>query len=875
MVLEELKQGDAAIISKVKGRGAFRKRIMEMGFVTGKKVTVVRKAPMLDPVEYNVMGYNVSLRNSEAMLIEVVSLTEAALFETTEWNGVFESGPSAIHHHRRAHHQHGLGRGMGMGHGRYLQPESRRHRRHHFEHHTWPEATYPPSEITVAVVGNPNAGKTSLFNMLSGAHERVGNYSGVTVDAKEIRFRHGRHTINLVDLPGTYSITAFSPEEIYVRNYIIDKIPDVVLNVVDASNLERNLYLTTQLIDMDIKVVMALNMFDEFERKGDKLDFKALGALTGIPMVPTVASKGRGLEKLLDTIVSVFEDKCPLVRHIHINYGPAIEKSIKAIQETIKTEKNAHLTDRISSRYLALKLLENDPEEHKRLAHCHNAAQIFKVTEQQVARVQEFRGETIETIITDSKYGFINGALKETLTAGTSELRKHTETIDRLLTHRLLGIPVFAAIMWLMFQATFTLGSYPMDWIDQGVHWLSEFIEATMSPGILKDLLIDGIIGGVGGVVVFLPNIILLFLFISLMEDTGYMARAVFIMDKAMHKIGLHGKSVIPLLMGFGCTVPAIMATRTLENRNDRMITMLINPFMSCSARLPVYVLLITAFFPDRPGTMLFLIYSLGVVVAIAAALLLKKTLFRIDQVPFVMELPPYRIPTTRAIVVHMWDKAAQYLRKVAGIILVASIIVWALGYFPLNAGESQKLNQQKNAALANIEQQKTVTGIDAEALTCLADSINRHYNGLIASEQQLNSYIGRIGRTIAPAIAPLGFDWKMGVSILAGVPGKEIVVSTMGVLYSPDDESESSLINRLRGQVYHEGKLAGQKVFSPLVALSFMVFVLLYFPCMGTIAVISREAGHWKWGAFVIIYTTAVAWIASFLVFQIGSMLS
>lgn len=878
MVLEDLNQGETAIIAKVRGRGAFRRRIMEMGFVAGKRVTVVRKAPMLDPVEYNVLGYNVSLRNSEAKLIEVVSEAEAAMFGEQSWNGVFVTGetPQGIHPDRWPQGRGcGHGHGQGFGYGRNQNPGSRRHRRHHFEHHPWPEAAYPPSEITVAVVGNPNAGKTSLFNVLSGAHERVGNYSGVTVDAKEIRFKYGRHTINLVDLPGTYSITAYTSEEIYVRNYIIEKLPDVVLNVVDASNLERNLYLTTQLIDMDIKVVMALNMFDEVEKKGDKLDFKALGALTGIPMVPTVASRGRGLEKLLNTLVSVFEDRCPVVRHIHINYGPAIEKSVKIIQETIKNEPlNADLTDRVSSRYLALKLLENDPEELKRVSLCQNSKQILKVAAREISRVEEFRGETIETVITDSKYGFINGALQETLVPGSKESRQRTEAIDRLLTHRLLGIPVFMGLMWLMFQATFTIGSYPMDWIDNMVQSLSDFVGRIMAEGILKDLLIDGVIGGVGGVIIFLPNIVLLFLFISLMEDTGYMARAVFIMDKAMHKIGLHGKSVIPLLMGFGCTVPAIMATRTLENRNDRMITMLINPFMSCSARLPVYVLLISAFFPDHPGTLLFVIYVLGVLVAIAAALLLKKTLFRIDQVPFVMELPPYRIPTARAIVVHMWDKAVEYLRKIAGIILVASIIIWALGYFPLDAGETRKIEKQKHEAIEIVMAQKSADNLDVNTFRHLADSVVRHYDALMVSEQQLHSYIGRIGHLIAPAIEPLGFDWKMGVSILAGVPGKEIVVSTMGVLYSPGDESKISLISRLQSQTYPEGPRMGEKVFSPLVALSFMVFVLLYFPCMGTIAVISREAGHWKWGAFVIVYTTAIAWIASFLVYQIGLLL-
>jgi ferrous iron transport protein B len=671
-------------------------------------------------------------------------------------------------------------------------------------------------------VGNPNSGKTTLFNHASGSHERVGNYSGVTVDAKEAQLKKDGYTFKIFDLPGTYSITEYSPEELYVRQHIIEQMPDIVVNVVDASNLERNLFLTTQLIDMNIKVVIALNMYDELEKKGVKFDYDSLGQMIGIPIIPTVASKGKGIDELFAKLIDVYEDRDPMVRHIHINYGTLIEESIDRLQTEIW--KNPSITDKYSSRYIAIKLLETDRHTLEMLKSCPNFEQIQTVLNNEIAKLEKEYGEKSETIITDAKYGFIDGALKETYHEPETAPRRKVREFDDLLTHRFWGFPIFLLFMWLMFQATFTLGSYPMDWIDSGVTALSNWVNHAMPAGALHDLLVDGIIAGVGGVIIFLPNILILFFFISLMEDTGYMARAAFMMDKLMHKIGLHGKSFIPLVMGFGCNVPAVMATRTLENRNDRILTMLISPFMSCSARLPVYVLMVSAFFPNHQGLVLFSIYLIGIIVAVLVALVMSKTVFAKKHVPFVMELPPYRIPTMRNTSLHTWHKGQQYLKKMGTTIMVASIIIWALGYFPRPT--SQELAENPVEAMAS---------------------------------HQENSYIGQLGHAIEPAIRPLGFDWKMGVSILTGVGAKEIVVSTMGVVYQADEEADETSVSLIE-------KLQQQPGYTPLVAYGFMLFVLLYFPCIAVIAAIKKEAG-WSWAIFTMVYTTALAWIVAFIV--------
>ncbi len=813
MKLSQLKDNEVGYITKVRGRGAFRKRITEMGFVKGKKITVIKNAPLKDPVEYSIMGYEVSLRRSEASLIEVITKEEAKRLEINKYNGVISE--------------------------EILKTSARK----------------KGKEIQVALVGNPNSGKTSLFNFASRSKEHVGNYSGVTVDSKSAQCKIRDYTLNITDLPGTYSLSTYSPEELLVRKYIFGEMPDVVINVVDASNLERNFYLTTQLIDMDIKVIIALNMYDELRKKGDEFDFESLGKMIGIPIIPTIGSKGFGINDLFKKTIEVYEDKDPTVRHIHINYGKDVEKSIRNIQDEIW--ENKKLTDIVSSRFYAIKLLEKDASANFTLSKWGNYEIIKGVAEKEIKKLESLITEDSETIITDAKYGFIAGALKETYKGNINTRRKKTEKIDQFLTHKYLGFPFFIFFLWFMFQSTFTLGQYPMEWIDFFVNLLGESISKIMADGPLKDLLINGVIGGVGGVIIFLPNILILFFFISLMEDTGYMARTAFIMDRLMHKIGLHGKSFIPLIMGFGCNVPAIMATRTIENRQNRILTMLINPFMSCSARLPVYVLIISAFFVERPGLVLFSIYIIGIVVAAIVAIIFKKTIFKSKETPFVMELPPYRVPTLRNLTRHMWSKGAQYLKKMGGVILVASIIIWALGYYPKNIEYSVNYDEK-------IEQ---ITKEDAS-------NKNEQIHQILAdktSEEQAKSYIGRIGKFIEPVMKPLGFDWKMSVSILSGVAAKEIVVSTMGVLYqAEEEESMNNLINRLQ----NEKDENGNPIFTPLVAYGFLIFILLYFPCIASIVAISKESGHWKWAIFTMLYTTFIAWFMSLLIHQVGSLI-
>ncbi|MCF8228760.1 MAG: ferrous iron transport protein B [Bacteroidales bacterium] len=815
MTLLDLQQGERAVITKVKGRGAFRKRIMEMGFIAGKEIIVGKKAPLKNPVEYTVMGYNVSLRNSEAGLIEV-SQNNIAKAGTNGYEGVI------------------------------VDPDQKKSLSNGKKH------------INIALIGNPNCGKTTLFNFASKSREKVGNYSGVTVDAKKASFNYKDYAFDLIDLPGTYSLTYYSPEELFVRNYLFEEVPDLVINVVDSSNLERNLFLTTQLIDLDIKVVMALNMYDELTSKGDQFDYDALGRMIGIPVVPTVSSRGKGIRNLFDKAIDVFEDRDPDVRHVHINYGQDIENAIKRIQEKIKIEENKKITNIIAPRFLAIKLMENDREERIRIRSCVNHEEIFGEVKTQLALIEEHFKENTETVITNQRYGFVDGALKETFVQSPKDIRSLSRFVDRFLTNKYLSYPIFIFFMWVMFQATFSLGQYPMDGIEYLVDRLGIFMHNQLPEGLFRDMLVQGVIDGVGGVVVFLPNILILFFFISIMEDTGYMARVAFIVDKLMHKIGLHGRSFIPMLMGFGCNVPAIMATRTIGGKNDRLVTMLINPFMSCSARLPVYVLIIGATFPRYPGLVLFSVYAIGIILAVIIAIIFKKTLFKAREMPFVMELPPYRVPTTKAIFRHTWYKGSQYLKKMGGVILIASIIIWALGYFPRTNPEVLALEEKiEQARAANIEH---VTDLQMEK----------------ARVQQESSFIGRIGKFVEPVIYPLGFDWRMGVSLVSGIAAKEVVVSTFGVLYqeNPDEEAETGLTDKLKKQRYESGPRKGQKVFTPLASYSFLMFILIYFPCIAVIVAIKKESGGWKWAVFMAVYTTTLAWVVSFLVYQVGSLI-
>ncbi len=821
MRLSELHTGEKGVIVKVMGRGAFRKRIIEMGFIRGKEVDVIQNAPLKDPIHYRVMGYDVSLRRNDAAMIEVISAAEYAKAQMSQQSEE-RSADS------------------------YILPSTE---------DLQALAIHKGKTINVALVGNPNCGKTSLFNFASGAHEHVGNYSGVTVDAKEGTFQQDGYTFRIVDLPGTYSLSAYTPEELYVRRHLSEEQPDVVINVLDASNLERNLYLTCQLIDMDVRSVIALNMYDELERSGNKFDYESLSRMIGTPIVPTISRTGFGIEDLFKRVIKVYEEEDPVIRHIHINYGEVLEKGITNVRHAIKH--NGNVAKSLSKRYLSIKLLEGDPEIERFIQTLSGSETIIEERDRNVVQIEELLLEDSETAFTNARYGFISGALRETYEQNKIKEATSTQIIDLFVTHKVLGFPIFILFMWIMFEATFRLGAYPMEWIENLVSWIGNFVRGNMSEGPLKDLLVDGIIGGVGGVIVFLPNILILYLFISFMEDSGYMARAAFIMDKIMHKMGLHGKSFIPLVMGFGCNVPAIMASRTIESRNSRMITMLVNPLMSCSARLPVYVLLAGAFFPNNASFILLSLYVCGILLAVVMARLFKRFLFKEEDVPFVMELPPYRMPTAKSIMIHMWEKVKQYLHKMGGVILVASIIIWFLGYFPRHSEMGDTFDKQiaevENAELDSKEKTETIAELER----------------LKNMEHQKNSYIGTIGQTIQPILHPLGFDWKMSVSLLTGMAAKEVVVSTLSVLYTGDEEDSQVLSERIKQDLDEEGN----PVFTPLIALSLMLFVLIYFPCIATISAIVNESGSWKWGIFVIVYTCVLAWIVSFVVYQTGSL--
>lgn len=772
MKLSELKTGESGVIVHVHGHGGFRKRIVEMGFIHGKTVEVVLNAPLRDPVKYKILDYEVSLRRAEAELVEVVSKDEAIEWEAThpDLKGIPADDCNAIMHH---------------------------------------VANEKEKELDIVFVGNPNCGKTSLFNIASGAHERVGNYSGVTVDAKVGHFEFEGYHFNLIDLPGTYSLSAYTPEELYVRKYIIEKHPDLIINVIDASNIERNLYLTTQLIDMDVPMIMALNMYDELRESGNQLNMEQLGTLLGVPIVPTVGRTGEGVKELFHQIIEIVEGKQKIARHIHVNHGKLLEAAIEEVEALVRKNPEPH--QNYSARFLAIKLLENDHQVESIIKHLENGTEILAVRDACQKKIQQEINEDSESAITDAKYGFVQGATKETFKKVNKNKRMLTKRIDAVVTHQIWGYPIFFLLMYLMFFCTFNIGQYPMDWIDAGISWLGEFVGSSMADGPLKDLIVDGIIGGVGGVIIFLPNIMILYAFISWMEDSGYMARAAFIMDSIMHRMGLHGKSFIPMIMGFGCNIPAIMATRTIEDRKSRLITMLITPLMSCSARLPVYIIIISAFFPRNAALILFSMYLIGVLFSILMAKIFSRFVIKGESSPFVMELPPYRLPSAKSVSRHTWEKGKQYLKKMGTTILVASIAVWALSYFPRHAE--------------------------------------------LPEEQQMEySYIGQIGKFIEPVLEPCGLHWKEGVALVAGIGAKEIVASTMSVLY--------------------HGDIAASGI-TPLAAFCFMVFVLLYFPCMATCIGIKNESGKLRWALFTIGYTTALAWITSMLIYQIGEVLS
>lgn len=849
MKLSELKAGQKAVIQRVDGTGQFRKRILEMGFVQGKEVTVVQGAPLKDPIYYRILDYNVSLRLEDGAKIEVRLLPEEGLQAASA-----DTSEESILQPREPEQEL----------GNMLPLRSRQHGKGNNKH------------LRIALVGNPNCGKTSLFNQASGAHEHVGNYSGVTIEAKTGYIYYRDYRIEIIDLPGAYSLSAYSPEELYIRDFLLgEKRPDLVLNVLDTCNLERNLYLTLQVKELGLPIVAALNMFDEFATRGERLNYPKLARLLGVPMIPTVCRTGLGLQALFDEIIEVWEGmlegreevispEIGKIRPIQVNYGSLLEPVI----EELSTKIDQHLpfeADRPPTRYIASRLVEGDkPLEDQLMNRYPKAAFIISARDYALRTIKdELASHDAEELMTDARYGFISGALRETYQANKQHRESLTDKIDHIVAHRLWGFPIFLLLMYVMFQATFSLGQYPMDWIEAGVGMLGDFIASSMQEGPLRDLLVDGIIAGVGGVIVFLPNILILYFFISIFEDTGYMARSAFIMDKIMHRMGLHGKSFIPLIMGFGCNVPAIMSTRTIESRKSRMITMLVVPFMSCSARLPVYLLLSGALFPDRAALVLFVLYLSGILIAVLSARLLKSTYFKGEDVPFVMELPPYRLPTAQSVVRHMWARAKQYLHKMGTVILVASIVIWFLGYFPRQSEQEQQLADQ----IERLEQNPNLNEEERNSQRIELEHAFAQYH-------QENSWIGRIGHASEPLIRPLGFDWKMGVSLISGLAAKEVVVSTLGVIYTGDPDDSEEAQHQLSERIRQEKRPDGSPSFTPLVAMGFMLFVLIYFPCVATIIAIARESGSWRWGAFSVIYSCALAWFVAFAVHQIGLLL-
>jgi len=706
--------------------------------------------------------------------------------------------------------------------------------------------------LRIALAGNPNSGKTSVFNSMTGARQKVGNWPGVTVEKKTGKVVHRGYEIEVVDLPGTYSLTAYSVEERVARSYLVEDKPDVVIHVIDSGNLARNLYLTVQLLELEVDLVLDLNMWDEFKDSGAELDIEKLHRLIGAPIVPTVGHRGEGVRQLLDAAIDLAEEREEHHRHVPISYGPHVNDVL--VELVTLLEDYEALPPGYPRRWVAIKLLERDPEIAKLVSGDDaRAREIRAAVDRAAEHMETATGSDPEKVISEGRYGYIEGALRQTLSEQKTDRMELSRRIDGVFTNRFLGYPIFLAFMWLLFQLTFRVGAYPMDWIESAVGWLARTVGGVLPPSLFSELIVDGVIGGVGAVAVFLPNIMILFLGVAFLEDSGYMSRAAFLMDRLMRALGLHGKSFIPMLMGFGCSVPAIMATRTLESRRDRILTILLVPLMSCSARLPVYLLIAGTFFAERAGSIVFAMYLIGVAVAMAVGRLLAATIFRSAAAPFVMELPPYRLPTAKGLLVHMWERSKVYLQKMGGVILIASIVLWFLGAFP----RGMEMSRDYESEIAALRAVGTEEALDRASE--LASELE--------AERIENSFIGRAGKAVAPVMRPLGFTWEMGVGLITGFVAKEVVVSTLGVLYhvgGEDAEETQSLSEALRSP---------ENGITPLAAFGFMIFVLLYTPCIVTVAAVRREAGtRWMW--FSVGYQLALAWLASFAVYRIGSLM-
>lgn len=817
--------GQKGCIIKVKGHGSARKRTVDAGLFKGVCIEILDKTDTTIVIDAEGVSHEILL--AEASMIELLTTEMAA-------------------------------RELGID---KVSTKKLKALAHTYRHH-----------IDIALVGQPMSGKNSLFNtaVSDNAHP-LPTAHDIQTGIRDFQNYH----LHITNLPDTYSLTSQTADTLTVRNHLVNDAPDIIINVIDATELEHSMQVTTQLLDMNMRVIIALNKYDSMLEMGAHLDYQELSRLLGTPVVPTVSLNSEGLEHLLHLAINIYEGadfldnegevnkevmrelqewhrsivhtdehtehladfthdhtlstryKKHAYRHIHIYHGNEIERSIETLRGEIwKSESTRY---RYSTRFIAISLLEGDKEiEHFVHTTMPNSDSIFVRRDKERLRYARLMGESLPTAIATAKKGFIQGALKETYTPApqkeSTQLR-FTQRIDRLITHKVWGVVIFLLSLFIMFEATFVLGEYPMQGIEWLVSQLGALFEQFLPSGPIKDMIVDGIIGGVGGVVVFLPNILILYFFISLMEESGYMSRAAFIMDKLMHKMGLHGKSFITLIMGFGCNVPSVLATRMIESRKSRLITMLVTPLMSCSARLPVYIIFVAAFFPHHSGLVLMTLYLVGILLAALVARLLSRTVMRGDETPYVMELTPYRRPAWRAILKHTWEKGYEYLKKMGGVILIASIVVWFLGYYP------------------------------------------RSSEYATPAEQQEHSYIGHIGKAIEPVIEPLGFDWKMGIGLVSGVGAKELIVSTLGVLYANqevDDSAES------------EAQIAAalKSVTTPPAAMAYMLFVLIYFPCLATLIAIKKETNQWSWAIFTALYTTLLAWVIAFATYQIGTLL-
>lgn len=827
MKLTELEIEEGFVVDKVATEGEIRQRIIEMGFTPGAKGWIVRKAPLGDPIEVHIMDYEISLRNSEAKGIEVskseVEIKKDRILKSSDTKKEkLELDSNLIENKEDIY-----------------------------------KKTKVPSNNTklkVAIAGNPNCGKTTIFNALTGANYKVANYPGVTVERREKDIVYNGYTYDLIDLPGVYSLSAYSQDEVVACDVLLNEKPDFIIDVIDATNLERNLYLTLQLIELGIPIVCVLNMYEFAEKNGVKINEKILTDILRLPFIKVYGNKYESVLLILDKIEDMYKSGNKLNKDAAMRYGETVEKSIKTITDNMQGD----LSD-LHKRWLAIKTFEKDERAiHSIRRECSNGGEVIETVNKEIIKLESSENAKSDSIMADKRYSYIRGALQEAVKKDNIRAFNFTEAADVVFLNKWLGIPIFLVVLWFIFKVTFTLGAYPQEWIDMGISALSDFVGGLLegSP-LIQSLVVDGIIGGVGAVLSFFPLVLILFVGISFLEDCGYMARAAFLMDKVMHRLGLHGQSFIPLFLGFGCSIPATMAARTLRNKKDRIVTVLITTFMSCGARVPVYLMFTAAFFsPKIAPTIMFSIYIIGVITAFIIAFILRKALFKGEETPFVMELPPYRAPRAKAVLRHMFDRGWMYIKKAGTYVFAASVIIWALMTFPQYEPNEQEEVSLREQAIAIASEQE----LDIED----EEIINTEYDKVLSSEGLRRSYAGQIGRFIEPIIKPLGFDWRIGIALVAGGAAKEVLVSTIAQIVRVDEEDEVSLTELLQND----------PVFNPIVAYSLLLFVLLYFPCFAAIGVMGAEIGN-KWIPFIVVYTLAVAWIVSFVFYQIAGRIA